>query len=238
MQRAIVVTSINGLTDAIKEFLRLNDWELILVGDRKTPDIDRNAFENLTYLSIEDQKALPGQLDELPYNHYCRKNIGYQYAIQKGASVIADTDDDNIPKSDWEAWPSGTVPSRVVSGPHFVNVYDYFTDEFVWPRGLPLNHITTEAPAPTAETLDYEDVGIVQGLADIEPDVDAIFRLVFDREVEFDPGEPVVLDPGTYCPFNSQNTLWPAKEIHPYLYLPSTVSFRFTDILRGYVAVR
>ena len=39
-----------------------------------------------------------------------------------------------------------------------------------------------------------------------------------------------------FCAFNSQNTLWSDSSLFPLLYLPSTVSFRFTDILRGYVA--
>ena len=39
-----------------------------------------------------------------------------------------------------------------------------------------------------------------------------------------------------FCAYNSQNTLWADKDLFPLLYLPSTVSFRFTDILRGYIA--
>ena len=39
-----------------------------------------------------------------------------------------------------------------------------------------------------------------------------------------------------FCAFNSQNTLWSDFDLFPLLYLPSTVSFRFTDILRGYIA--
>jgi len=44
-----------------------------------------------------------------------------------------------------------------------------------------------------------------------------------------------VLSPGTYCPFNSQNTFF-RRETFPLLYLPAFVNFRFTDILRGLVA--
>jgi hypothetical protein len=81
-------------------------------------------------------------------------------------------------------------------------------------------------------------IGVWQGLADGNPDVDAIYRLVTPAEpVRFDKRPPVALGPGQYCPFNSQNTLW-SPAAYPYLYLPVTVSFRFTDILRGYVAQR
>ena len=37
------------------------------------------------------------------------------------------------------------------------------------------------------------------------------------------------------CPFNTQNTLY-CKELFPLLYLPSYVTFRYTDILRGLVS--
>ncbi|HEX3807647.1 MAG TPA: STELLO glycosyltransferase family protein, partial [Gaiellaceae bacterium] len=53
--------------------------------------------------------------------------------------------------------------------------------------------------------------------------------------IEFDRREPVVLAPGTVCPFNSQNTLF-FQQVFPLLYLPATVTFRFTDILRSLVA--
>jgi hypothetical protein len=40
---------------------------------------------------------------------------------------------------------------------------------------------------------------------------------------------------GAYHPFNSQSTLWPRPNF-ALMYLPSTCSFRMTDIYRGYVA--
>jgi hypothetical protein len=43
------------------------------------------------------------------------------------------------------------------------------------------------------------------------------------------------LEKGTVSPFNSQNTAI-RKELFPLLFLPSYVTFRFTDILRGIIA--
>ena len=43
------------------------------------------------------------------------------------------------------------------------------------------------------------------------------------------------MEKGTVCPFNSQNTAI-QKELFPLLFLPSFVTFRFTDILRGIIA--
>ena len=65
--------------------------------------------------------------------------------------------------------------------------------------------------------------------------MDAIYRLTGNAPCSFDQRPPVVLERGTLCPFNSQNTLF-AKPLFPLLYLPTFVTFRFTDILRSLVA--
>ncbi|KAF9969163.1 hypothetical protein BGZ73_008603, partial [Actinomortierella ambigua] len=76
-----------------------------------------------------------------------------------------------------------------------------------------------------------------QGLADLDPDVDAIFRLTQVQELthaKFCKKSPSIrLSPGTFCPFNSQNTLFSYDALWGLL-LPITVSFRVCDIWRGY----
>ena len=88
---------------------------------------------------------------------------------------------------------------------------------------------------PLTETSDY-DCAIQQFLANENPDVDAVFRLTNEGKESFH-GEDVVLESGTWCPFNSQNTLW-WPEAFAYLYLPCTATFRMTDIWRSFVAQR
>jgi hypothetical protein len=79
---------------------------------------------------------------------------------------------------------------------------------------------------------------IQQGLADDNPDVDAIFRLIQPVDIKFDlTAHSIALGKGSWCPFNSQNTVW-HKEAFPLLYLPSFCSFRMTDIWRSFVAQR
>ena len=125
---------------------------------------------------------------------------------------------------------------KYISDNQFVNIYNYFSNEIVWPRGYPLDEIHNSANYHVENSRPVE-VGVWQGLADNDPDVDAIFRLTINRKVKFDAKPPIVFEKGTYCPFNSQNTFW-NKKAFPYLYLPATTSFRFTDILRGYIAQR
>lgn len=237
MKKYIVITTINLKSEGVARFESFDDWKIILVGDKKSQPI--KSSKNLIFLSIEDQRGLGYKFFELcPYNHYTRKNLGYLYAIEQGAEVIYDTDDDNIPYEHW-SFPKFVCSSQYLSNQRFVNVYKYFSNEFIWPRGYPLDEIHSEASSHVIET-ESVDVGVWQGLADDDPDVDALYRLIISpsvKSVRFERKEPIFLNRKQYCPFNSQNTLW-NKRLFPLLYLPATVSFRFTDILRGYLAQR
>lgn len=231
-KKFIVITSIFPPTEPVKQFAALKDWQLVVVGDKKTP-LDWH-LDNVVYLGPNDQEKLGfSTLKHLPWNHYCRKMIGYLYAIKEGAEQIADSDDDNQPLEGWPALPDPGANSKVISGTKFINAYKYFTDEFVWPRGFPLNHVLKEGRP--VERFDSAKVGIWQFLANGDPDVDAIYRLTINKPITFKEAPAIILDKNTACPFNSQNTIF-SKEVFPLLFLPAFVTFRFTDILRGLVA--
>jgi len=236
MKKFIIITTINKKTRAIKKFANFKDWQIVLVGDKKSKKIKSN--DNVTFLSVEDQQKLKLKLlKHCPYNHYARKNIGYLYAIKMGAEIIYDTDDDNIPYDNWK-FPDFKTGKHLTCDNKFFNIYKYFTDEKVWPRGYPLDEINKISKIKIEDRSSKKiKIGAWQGMADTEPDVDAIFRLTENKKIIFEKKEPITLNKKIYCPFNSQNTLW-NREVFPYLYLPSTVSFRFTDILRGYIAQR
>lgn len=233
LSKFIVVTTINEPSPAVKRFAALPDWQLIVVGDKKTP---RSwDLPGATYLSPRDQTDLPYEIaSRLPWNHYSRKMLGYLYAISQGATVIADTDDDNIPAPGWGVVDFTSEISQVHQPRDFINVYAHFTDRHVWPRGLPLRRILASEPWSLTEP-EVTEVGVWQHLADGDPDVDAIYRLVTNEPVTFDAAPAIALGPGVWCPFNSQNTFI-REELFPLLYLPAFVTFRFTDILRGVVA--
>lgn len=233
MDKYIVITSIFPPTEAIEKFVKLKDWKVILVGDKKTaPDW---SFPGVTYLSPEGQQKISSEFSELlPWNSYTRKNIGYLHAISQGARVIYESDDDNIPLENWVNEPEFAIDAELISDASFVNIYSYFTDKKVWPRGIPLRCVS-DAEAPKVGLAKNLKVGVWQYLADEDPDVDAIYRLTVNDPIYFKWRDPLVLDRGTCCPFNSQNTYF-RQEVFPLLYLPSTVTFRFTDILRGLVA--
>ncbi len=238
----LVITTVNPVTKGVREFLNKPYLHTILVADSKTPDLENQITpgDNVTFYSLKRQQKSGFRLyRHLPFNHYCRKNLGYLYAMQQNAKVIAETDDDNIPYADWgkDCHLGETEGLHIGGGVKFLNVYQFFTNELIWPRGLPLNAIHVNRKTNLRKK--SAKIFIWQGLADIDPDVDAIFRLIFTKKrIRFKKlTMPVVLDHGVFCPFNSQNTLW-SREAFPFLYLPMSVSFRFTDILRSYVAQR
>ena len=226
----LIITSIFHPTDAAKKFAAIPDWHLVVVGDKKTPADWQ--LEGVTYLGPEAQEATGFEMvKHLPWNHYCRKMIGYLYAMQQGAERIADTDDDNEPLAGWPNLPQGKP--KLLGGTRFANMYEYYTDHRVWPRGYPLNLLLDDKKPTIGEATD--EPAIWQFLANEDPDVDAIYRLIDNTPITFKDGGHYVLDQGTVCPFNSQNTIF-SKEVFPLLYLPAFVTFRFTDILRGLVA--
>lgn len=235
-KKSIVITSIFAPTKAVEKFSLLSDYQLVVAGDKKSPATWEVA--NTAYLSISGQEEQGFQLStQLPYNHYGRKMMGYLYAIKQGAELIIDTDDDNIPYDDWAfpAMEGEFLTSDKELG--FVNIYKTFTQQHIWPRGFPLDLITSPQHVLQEEqlTLANTKIGIWQGLADSDPDVDAIYRLTNNTECFFNDHVPVVLEEGTLCPFNSQNTAI-RRELFALLYMPAYVTFRFTDILRGLVA--
>jgi hypothetical protein len=223
-------------TEALNAALRNTGDEMIVIGDKRGPF--EYCLPNVQFYSLEGQLALSFQLAQiLPTGHYARKNIGYIIAIRQGADCIYETDDDNAPDERWRRRNPETQARRAQTG-EWANVYRMFSDENIWPRGFPLELISDPSTYSSVdETVVTIEAPIQQGLADISPDVDALWRLTMDREFRFNNLKSVLVQPGTWCPFNSQTTWWwPAA--YPLLYLPSYCSFRMTDIWRSFIAQR
>lgn len=238
--KALVITTIQAPTPAMykyRDMLLDQGWSIIVVGDKKSPPT--YDLPGVNYLSIERQQELFGEIASLiPVNHYSRKNLGYLYAMSQGAEAIAESDDDNIPYDDkYPNFLPVQVKAPTVEAQGSVNVYSYFTDKKIWPRGLSLDKIktvVTKAALVEREVTCY----VQQGLADLDPDVDAIYRLTAsDGDVLFEPGLKLALSEHCYSPFNTQNTLF-YKPAFPLMLLPIGVSSRVTDILRSYIAQR
>jgi hypothetical protein len=236
---AVVITSIFNPTKAVLEISRQNsdgNFDFIIAADKKSPEI--YDIPNCIYYTLEQQQNDIFSLGRIcPTNHYTRKNLGYLLAISRGCDYLLETDDDNIPLPGFWTVPNRQVKARLCPDQDWVNVYRYFSDTLIWPRGLPLNRIKNEPTPFNALKVDEFYCPIQQGLADENPDVDALYRLICNLPQSFEVQDPVALSKGSWCPFNSQNTIW-FPEAYPLLYLPAYCSFRMTDIWRSFVAQR
>lgn len=235
----LIVTSISAPNEALRAFAagcRAQNFHFAVIGDVKSP----SAFEldGCDYHSLDRQRESGFAFADIcPTGHYARKNIGYLLAARAGATFIRDTDDDNLPRDTfWEILPRAQEVATVKEA-GWANVYRWFSDAPIWPRGLPLDQIN--GPSSEFEKLATapSDCPIQQGLADENPDVDAIYRLTLPLPQNFRADRRIALGAGVWCPFNSQNTTW-YPETFPLLYLPAYCSFRMTDIWRSFVAQR
>lgn len=235
MNKYVVITTINKPTEGIKRFID-SDFNVVIVGDERTPS-DYSDLD-VVFLDIVTQKNMYPELhDIIPFNHYSRKNLGYLYAASAGAELILDTDDDNIFNMNSLLLSLDTeVKGKLVnSKTKWANVYSLFSESTVWPRGLPLDEIHSNEM--TIGKVVNKFCPIQQYLVDNDPDVDAVFRLVFnDKSIVFrQDKDDVILTKGTWSPFNSQATIF-FREAFPLLYLPTSVTSRITDIWRSFVA--
>lgn len=237
---AVVITSIapptNRVLCDIAQEAKKRNHQFIVIGDEASPlnfEIDGCSFYGL-----KQQIETGFKFAELcPKRHYARKNIGYLLAIQKKSPLIVELDDDNIPREDFWAPRQRKQDVFTLKDAGWVNVYSYFTEQNIWPRGFPLDAVQAQNPLWDSLNIDQVDSPIQQGLADENPDVDAIYRLICSLPQNFRKDRRLALASGTWCPFNSQNTSW-WPEAYKLMYLPAYCSFRMTDIWRSFVAQR
>lgn len=248
-----VVTTISSPTSTIRQLQTLasrNLLCLVVIGDRKTPN-NYTMGANAIYLSPEQQDKLPYRtIRHLPWNHFGRKNVGYLYAIHHRAQQIYDTDDDNELSSGFIPTRSQTKFTTIATAHALTNLYPCFGSkyassnnyEFSWPRGFPLESIkdprTVTCTAMHSTKLEFESVGVIQSLADNDPDVDAIYRLTRPLPVHFDDeGNNIIIAEGSFMPYNAQATIHDLRAMWGLL-LPITVHGRVSDIWRSYFTQR
>jgi len=206
-----------------------------VLGDKPGPK--SYPLPAVRFFDLEAQRHLPFALARLlPEKHYTRKNLGYLLAIQSGTKSVVETDDDNIPLGAFWEPRTETIAAQKVELNGWYNVYSQFSTAKIWPRGFPLQHLQTGIE-PKIFTSPSVECLIQQGLANKNPDVDAIYRLIFPLPLDFNDREALALGRHCWCPFNSQNTTF-FKPAFPLLYLPSFCTFRMTDIWRSFIAQR
>ena len=200
-----VMATIFEPSEAVHRQVKMKDWCLVVVGDRKSPkEYETNwtpgeGNDAVVYLSPEDQESMQNTfVSNLPWNHFGRKNVGYLYAIMHGAAVIWDFDEENMLKF----WIEGAAPAGAPSlnaalpgkGIEVINVFEPKNHSWPtynpypslgaptlpsWPRGLPLADIKQPESYTTevsAVRVHRESIAVLQSLSDYKPDVDAIYQ--------------------------------------------------------------
>jgi hypothetical protein len=214
------------------DFAEKYSAELVIMGDKKTPHWDKSSLPSFVhYFSIDDQiKKWPKLASLIPFNHYARKNLAYLWAIENQASLLLDTDDDNY--STMNVFESDMGRFRSIAGnSEWLNIYGYFGKAEIWPRGVPLDEARKSLPS-VSEANVQSDWHCFQAIVEGDPDLDAIGRMLYPEAHYFEDYEPVLLPKSSFCPTNSQATIW-KQQVLPFLYLPVTSTFRMTDIWRG-----
>ena len=252
-----VCTTIHAPSQAIIDFVKQEDWAIVIVGDEGMAPINLKGTKTVI-LDVAAQKSMAHDFADLfallPYKHFGRKNVGYLYAILHGAELIWDFDDDNFMKaSSMPAVPDPKTILRVVAATNnnvsaksdcsAFNPLPFMGGSGeptpMWPRGFPLNLIRQPCKVDLiSDEGKGRSVAIYQSLADNEPDVDAIYRLTRVTPMNFLPVKSTLVIPrGILSPFNAQATLV-KKQAFWSLLLPVSVHGRVSDIWRSYFAQR
>jgi hypothetical protein len=231
MKRVIVTTTINPPTQAIEAFEAMPDWELVVIGDQKTPR--DYPFRHGVYVTPgEQEKYDPALSDAIGWNCIQRRIFGLLWANDMKADVVAVVDDDNIPL---KGWGLDLLVGREVE----VNYYETALPAFdpvgatnhpnLWHRGFPLQLLPRRQYDRKSRRKIQVDVQ-----ADFwngDPDIDAFCRLEHAPECDFDPAcFPIAAN--KMGPFNSQNTFLRGALLRDYFLFPHVG--RMDDIWASY----
>lgn len=265
-QISLVTTTINvpnALVGYCRQFVERSEFpdQIVIVGDRRTPDLDAWLDTELRWYPGEVRYAGPraqeqwlqglGELAKvIPWNSVQRRNIGYLMAAEAGVDTIITVDDDNFATDD----------AFLESHAHVGRTMNVQTIESDTRWYDPCSLLTTDPPAPLKHRgtppdqwnrepeLTYQRrtgrVVVNEGLWWGTPDADAVFHLLRAPQVvglAQDALLPVVLAPGTWSPINTQNTAF-AADLLPLMFLwimerdtGVGVISRYDDIFMGYL---
>lgn len=230
MKKFIITTTINHPTEAIVKFDSMYDWNLIVIGDKKTPS-NYNLNRGI-YLSPEDQELFYRDLsDAIGWNCIQRRNFGLLKAYELGADIIATIDDDNIPDKDWG---QNILIGKDTNLNYFETEEPAFDPIFVtnypnlWHRGFPLQLLSKRKVIKRSKTIKPD---IQADFWNGDPDIDAICRLEHAPECDFEVSV-FPFSSNKLSPFNSQNTFLSREVIKNYFLFPHVG--RMDDIWASY----
>ena len=237
MKKFIVTTTINDVTPALRKFDEMSEWHLIVIGDKKTPNLN---LKNGTFIPWQQQSKLGFECEKhIPWNVIQRRNLGYLLAVREGADLIATIDDDNIPYDNWgeNVRVNHYVTKSTISADLACDsLYEHgsSTPRKIWHRGFPIQLL--EERYKRTEAIKSSLVDVEAGLWDGDPDIDAVCRIAggpFDLKFS---NKEFLIDNKCFSPYNTQNTIF-SRRVSPSMCLLFNVG-RMDDIWASYMTQR
>jgi hypothetical protein len=262
MRTTIVTTTIHipaSLVEYAQNARRHGHRELdfVVIGDRKSPPETADFCRSVPhfpclYLDIPAQreylKRFPELWAHLRFDSIQRRNIGMLLAYENGADVVITIDDDNLVMDQDFVGMHGVVGAarelptyRSTSG--WFNVCSFLQAEHgleFYHRGYPRKMRWTEDSRSVTCSQVARRVVVNAGFWLDDPDIDAVTRmerplLIRGFSPEW-PGSQIALHPGTWSPFDSQNTALMRDAVPAYFLSPYTG--RYDDIWGSYILSR
>lgn len=223
------------------------DWCMLILGDHMSTIWWQASTQSnrIIYLPLQLQKLLPFHIVKITsLTSITRKNIGYLYAIKRGAEVILDLGEDNVPiQLNGSYFPveeskhvfrramiaEDLYSTEVMSTRNITTVwnpYPHFGFIDSWPRGFPPSMSWIPTVSTRSRTVQMECYPIIQQyLANPDP-----VSLPFNRK----DADKIVVPRAVFAPYDAQST------VHLYeafwsLLLPNSVQKSMTDVARAYV---
>jgi hypothetical protein len=182
----------------------------------------------------QQEKLYPELSQAIGWNKCQRRNIGWVYAYDQGADLVATSDDDNIPYDNWGDEIFVGQEIEIDNYEHLTaNAFDPISPtehNELWHRGYPIEFV------PVKNNIEYKGkikrkVLVQADFWDGDPDIDAVCRITKKPIVKFNDFQP--FGSTQISPFNSQNTFL-AREVIPY-YVVFPYLGRMDDIWGAYV---
>lgn len=238
MNKVICTTTIYPPTEALIKFAAMEDWQLVVAGDKKTPSYDKFLWDNpchVHYLSPDVQEQYDPKLSELiGWNCIQRRNFAFLFACKElKADLVCSVDDDNIPMDGWgenvNVGNQTECVEYITEPPAFdpLSVTNHYN---LWHRGFPMELILGRKPYPAVRTKAKCD--IQADLWNGDPDVDAICRLTCHTSNLTFPHIYLPFTSNKPSPFNSQNTFL-SREVMPHYFMFPGIG-RLDDIAASY----
>jgi len=220
-EKWIVVMTTETPSPSAPDLCNIKGWETLVVADApsrpfwgKDAGCQFLAFENQSLFGFRTAALLASGVENDSWGkRYSRKNLGYLYAIQQGAKVIYETDDDHVLYGeDVMVLEKGTCLQRFRGPtPSQQNPFSHFGQPGIRPKG----YISQEGdqksaydrPAPSQPY-------IQQGLTDSSPELGGLFYLknpTYHNRINFAWEPPIALPKKVWSTFDSRNTVFQAE---------------------------